>query len=81
MMTRSELVSMYSQYPQALAAEVARVLKPLRNDEDRIQHNAALGRFIVLFADERSEQLMWNNVAEALLSTARTTGDNTDVKS
>ena len=78
LMTRDNLLAMYSQYPGALAAEVSLVFRPLRNDEDRIKHNIAIGHFSALFPDAKSEQLMWQNVAQALLSTARQkTGDKT----
>ena len=81
LLTRDALLAMYSQYLGALAAEVSLVFRPLRNDEDRIKHNIAIGHFSALFPDAKSEQLMWQNVAQALLNTARQkTGDKTDGK-
>ena len=77
LLTREQLLAMYSQYPGALAAEVSLVFRPLRNDEDRIKHNIAIGHFSALFPDAKSEQLMWQNVAQALLHTAQNTGDRT----
>lgn len=69
-MTRHERIRMYQKHPAALAEEVARVLRPLLDDEDRIKHNCALSHFIVLFGNEEVETRMWANVARALIDTA-----------
>ena len=70
LIARAQLVEMYQRYPGALAEEVARVLRPLADDEDRVKHNAALSRFIVLFPTAESERHLWENLARVIVETA-----------
>ena len=76
--TRNKALEMYAAFPEALEAEVARLLRPLASDEDRVKHNAALSRFITLFETEESERLLWTNVARAIIATAQHSGERSD---
>lgn len=70
LISREQLIEMYQRYPGALAEEVARVLSLLAGEKERIEHNAALSRFIVLFETEEAERHLWMNVARVIIETA-----------
>jgi hypothetical protein len=70
LITCNDLAAMYQRYPGALATEVASVLRPLESDKERLEHNAALSRFIVLFETEEAERHLWMNVARVIIETA-----------
>lgn len=76
LITRDQLIEMYQRYPGALAEEVGRVLRPLAGDKERIEHNAALSRFITLFPTAEAEQKLWENLARTITETAMKEGTN-----
>jgi hypothetical protein len=71
MISRERLIEMYSAYPEALEAEVAQALTTLSNEQERIAHNEALQRIVRVISTHEGQQLMWKNVTEAILATAR----------
>lgn len=70
MLTDNQRLSMYRQFPEALAEEVACVFRPLENDEQRIRHNAALERFFGLIPTGTAEKMVYKNVARAIIASA-----------
>jgi hypothetical protein len=71
MISRERLIEMYSAYPDALESDVALALTTLSNDTERVIHNEAMQRIGRMISTQEGQQLMWKNVTEAILVTAR----------
>ena len=71
-MIRHERLEMYQRYPRELTEEVARVVRPLVTEQDRILHNSALSRFVTFFDTDDKMQRLWRHMAQAVLDVANT---------
>ncbi|NIQ97679.1 MAG: hypothetical protein GWN87_28525 [Desulfuromonadales bacterium] len=76
-MTRNELLSMYRQYPAALAEEVTQIFGTLEDETQRAEHNFCVRRIhrLTQFKSAQAQKRLWRNIARVIIHTVANQGD------